>query len=48
MITIPVVVDPVTGIITPASPIPEDAIAVLCDGVNYTVYEPGDIVPSTI
>lgn len=32
---------------TPTTPIPANAIAVVCDGTNYTVYEPGDAVPST-
>jgi len=27
---------------SPAAPIPMDAVRVECDGVNYTVYEPGD------
>ena len=47
MITIPVATAD-DGTLYPSTPIPENAIAVLCDGVNYTVYEPGDIVPSTI
>lgn len=33
-------------LLSAATPIPPDAIAVICDGTNYTVYEPGDTVPS--
>ncbi|MCA8427852.1 hypothetical protein [Burkholderia seminalis] len=29
----------------PAHPIPDDAIATVCDGTIYTIYQPGDIVP---
>ncbi len=32
-------------ILAPASPLPNDRIAVVCDGVNYVVYEPGDTPP---
>lgn len=46
MITIPVATDPVSGALIPSQPFPADMIAVVCDGVNYTVYEPGDTVPS--
>jgi hypothetical protein len=46
MITIPAVTDPISGALTPALPIPEEAIAVVCNGATYTVYEPGDTVPT--
>lgn len=53
MITIPVKQVPstdeqgnATTALTPSSPIPSNAIAVICDGTNYTVYEPADEVPS--
>ncbi|MGB8422190.1 hypothetical protein [Paraburkholderia sp.] len=45
MITIPAVTDG-NGVQSPQTPIPADAIAVVCDGTNYTVYEPGDTVPA--
>jgi hypothetical protein len=45
MTTIPALVDG-NGVQYPATPIPTDAIAVVCDGTNYTVYEPGDTVPA--
>jgi hypothetical protein len=44
MITIPASID-ANGVQSPATPIPSDAIAVICDGTNYTVYEHGDAVP---
>lgn len=44
MITIPAVLDG-NGVQSPATPIPADAIAVVCDGSTYTVYQPGDQVP---
>lgn len=51
MITIPAtsIPDPAGGgnILAPASPLPADALAVVCDGTNYTVYQPGDTVPGT-
>lgn len=46
MITIPVVTDPVSGVLTPSQPIPSNAIAVVCTGSSYTVYQPGDSVPA--
>lgn len=46
MTTIPVTVDSVTGALAPSAPIPADAIAIVCDGANYTVYQPGDTVPA--
>ena len=53
MITIPVTTIDLTDIngnpttsYVPLSPIPANAIAVTCDGTNYTVYEPGDTVPA--
>ncbi len=45
MMTIPAVLD-ANGIQNPATPIPSDAIAVVCDGTVYTVYEPGDTLPA--
>lgn len=45
MITIPAVTDE-NGVQSPQTPIPADAIAVICDGSIYTVYEPGDTVPA--
>lgn len=45
MITIPAVTD-ANGVQSPQTPIPADAVAVVCDGTNYTVYEPGDTVPA--
>lgn len=45
MTTIPALVDG-NGIQYPATPFPTDMIAVVCDGMTYTVYEPGDTVPS--
>lgn len=46
MITIPVATDPVSGALIPSTPIPVDAIAIICNGTVYTVYQPGDTVPS--
>jgi len=46
MITIPAITDPATQTQYPSTPVPADAIAVLCDGATYTVYEPGDTVPN--
>jgi len=46
MITIPVLTDPVSGVQSPSQPIPTNAIAVVCDGTTYTVYQPGDTVPA--
>lgn len=34
-----------TPILEPSTPIPADAVMVLCDGTNYTVYQPGDELP---
>jgi hypothetical protein len=34
------------GVLGPDESIPENAIAVVCDGENYVVYEPGDEVPT--
>lgn len=31
--------------IAPAEPFPANAIAIICDGEKYTVYEPGDELP---
>jgi hypothetical protein len=45
MITIPVATDPVSGALIPSLLIPADAIAVICNGTVYTVYQPGDRVP---
>ena len=48
MLTIPVTtVTTADGpCLMPSNPLPADAIAVTCDGTNYTVYEPGDTVPA--
>ncbi len=48
MITIPAVqtTTPDGDLLSPAQPFPADAIAIRCDGVNYTIYEPGDTVPA--
>lgn len=32
--------------LAPQSPLPENVIAVVCDGINYTIYQIGDTVPS--
>ena len=29
----------------PSEPIPSDAIRIASDGVNYTIYEAGDVIP---
>jgi hypothetical protein len=44
MITILAVID-VSGVQYPSTPLPADAIAVVCDGSTYIVYEPGDTYP---
>lgn len=31
--------------IAPAEPFPDDAIKIVCDGKQYLVYQPGDILP---
>jgi len=31
--------------ISPAEPFPADAIAIVCDGKSYIVYQPGDELP---
>lgn len=48
MITIPVLstATPDGPLLSPSQPIPADAIAIRCDGVNYTVYQLGDTVPA--
>ena len=35
----------VDDVINPSEPIPANAIRVVCDGTNYTVYEQGDELP---
>ncbi|WP_213761990.1 hypothetical protein [Caballeronia sp. dw_19] len=45
MIAIPAVTDPESGVQSPSTPIPADAIAVVCDGATYTVYQTGDALP---
>lgn len=47
MMTIPAVNIGTTAIplLAPATPLPDDRILVVCDGVNYTVYQPGDTLP---
>ncbi|PRZ51237.1 hypothetical protein BX589_12078 [Paraburkholderia fungorum] len=47
MINIPVLED-LDGSLVPSEPIPADALAVVCDGTNYTVYQPGDTLPAPI
>lgn len=32
-------------VLAPTQSIPANAIAVICDGTKYTVYEPGDTAP---
>ena len=44
MIKIKAIMDE-NGIITPETPIPEDSLKIVCDGVWYTIYEKGDILP---
>jgi hypothetical protein len=44
MILIPVQTD-ANGIQYPSHPFPDNAIAVSCDGKNYSVYQPGDTIP---
>ena len=34
------------GIIQPETPIPKDAIKVVCDGTKYIVYQKDDVLPS--
>ncbi|MCA8198367.1 hypothetical protein [Burkholderia vietnamiensis] len=46
MMTIAVTTDPVSGALAPATPIPGVAIAIVCDGTRYIVYEPGDTPPT--
>jgi hypothetical protein len=46
MILIPVTENP-DGSLSPSQSFPTDAVAIFCDGTNYTVYEPGDALPST-
>lgn len=47
MTTIPAVhtTTPDGELLSPAQPFPADAIAIVCDGVNYTVYQVGDALP---
>jgi hypothetical protein len=45
MIVIPAITDPKTGSLVPSQPIPKDASAIFCNGVNFTVYEKGDVIP---
>ena len=49
MITIPAVrtTTPDGDLLAPEHPFPGDAIAVICDGQNYTIYQTGDIMPET-
>jgi len=48
MITIPAVrtTTPDGDLLSPAQPFPANAIAIVCDGSRYTVYQPGDAVPT--
>lgn len=43
MMTIPAVLHGES--LTPAEPFPSDAIAIVCDGENYVVYQAGDDIP---
>lgn len=45
MIAIPAITDS-NGVQSPSVPIPVDAIAIVCDGSTYTVYQPGDTTPT--
>lgn len=36
----------IDGVITPVSELPKNAKLIVCDGVNYTVYEDGDEIPA--
>lgn len=49
MITIPASTQVTSdgSLIAPAQPIPENATAVVCDGQNYTIYQPGDELPDS-
>ncbi|WP_420997598.1 hypothetical protein ACKI2N_012355 [Cupriavidus sp. 30B13] len=50
MMTIPVVNIGAKGddlLLAPAQPFPADAIAIVCDGQQYTVYQRGDEIPAT-
>lgn len=44
MIAIPAVADE-NGVLSPSTPIPVDAIAVVCGGSTYIAYQVGDTVP---
>lgn len=33
--------------ISPVEPFPTDALAIVCDGEKYTIYQAGDILPET-
>lgn len=33
-------------VISPATPFPKDAIAITCNGTEYTVYQTGDTMPT--
>lgn len=35
----------IDGVLTASESIPETAISVVCDGINYTVYESVDELP---
>ncbi|WP_234197151.1 hypothetical protein [Pseudacidovorax sp. NFM-22] len=43
MIVIPAI--EVDGVLRPSEPYPENCIEIRCNGITYTVYEPGDDVP---
>jgi hypothetical protein len=43
VITIPA--STIDGVLVPSTPIPRDAISVVCDGENYVIYQPGDTPP---
>jgi len=46
MKTIPVVI--IDDVAVPSEPIPDDAVLVVCDGVRYVVYQPGDDLPPAV
>lgn len=44
-ISITVIQSPQGPVLTPAEPLPADALAIVCNGTTYTVYEQGDTPP---
>ncbi|WP_156174059.1 hypothetical protein [Cupriavidus basilensis] len=49
MITIPVanIGTEAEPLLSPAQPFPADAIAIVCDGQQYTVYQRGEMAPQS-